>query len=151
MRGTSEQLTFSWEALPAKASASQGSAEALKTHAETSRFALREWLQRYALAGSSGRTSPVSCPATADGTLAPSSGRWSNAGMASPGECWTLSTSECPSDAVESSLSDVLEAAPIVPHRYFLSRKACQGIIRRAEARGKKLPEALIEALELVG
>ena len=36
------------------------------------------------------------------------------------------------------------------PHRrYFLSRKACLGILRRARRRGKVLPDTLREALEL--
>jgi hypothetical protein len=34
-----------------------------------------------------------------------------------------------------------------VPQKYFLSAKACQGILRRAEKRGKKLPEVLERAL----
>jgi hypothetical protein len=34
-----------------------------------------------------------------------------------------------------------------VPAKYFLSAKACAGIIRRAERRGKKLPAQLQDAL----
>ncbi len=37
----------------------------------------------------------------------PSSGSWRNAGIVSPTECWTLSTSEFPSDVEESSLLDI--------------------------------------------
>jgi hypothetical protein len=47
------------------------------------------------------------------------------------------------------SLSQVLEIGP-VPQRYFLSEKACSGILRRAEKRGKQLPEALRSALQAV-
>src|SRR5258706_9379475 len=48
------------------------------------------------------------------------------------GECWTLNISACPSEgAVSSSLRDVLEAGPI-PSKYFLSARACAGILRRA-------------------
>ena len=36
-----------------------------------------------------------------------------------------------------------------VPQMYYLSPKACQGILRRASARGKELPEVLRIALEL--
>lgn len=57
-----------------------------------------------------------------------------------------LSTSESPNDAVESSLRDVLETSP-VPAKYFLSQKAAQGILRRAERRGRRLPEPLRTAL----
>jgi len=35
-----------------------------------------------------------------------------------------------------------------VPEKYFLSKKACEGILRRAKARGKELPEVLRRALE---
>ena len=35
-----------------------------------------------------------------------------------------------------------------MPEKYFLSARACEGIIRRAERRGKELPPMLKEALE---
>jgi hypothetical protein len=76
--------------------------------------------------------------------------------MGSPTEFWTLSTSEsnhilAPSlkDGGVCSLSDVLEAGD-VPQRYFLSAKACAGILRRADKRGKELPPALRQALQQV-
>ena len=57
-----------------------------------------------------------------------------------------LNTSEFPSDAKESSsLADVLQTE--APQKYYLSQKACEGILRRANRRGKTLPEALQEAL----
>ena len=43
-------------------------------------------------------------------------------------------------------LSSILEDT--VPERFSLSPKACQGILRRAEKRGKELPEVLKVALE---
>lgn len=55
---------------------------------------------------------------------------------------------ECPSVARESTLSQILEAN--VPEKYCLSAKACAGILRRAERRGKELPTMLREALEEV-
>jgi hypothetical protein len=66
--------------------------------------------------------------------------------MGSPTEFWTLSILEYPSDGVASSLSDILETGE-VPERYYLSATACRGILRRAEKRGKELPEALKLAL----
>jgi hypothetical protein len=66
--------------------------------------------------------------------------------MGSLTEFWTLSISEYPSDGVASSLSDILETGE-VPQRYYLSATACRGILRRAEKRGKELPEALRSAL----
>lgn len=53
---------------------------------------------------------------------------------------------ESPNVARESSLSQILQAE--VPDKYFLSAKACEGILRRAKARGKELPPMLREALE---
>ena len=73
--------------------------------------------------------------------------RWPNSGMAWHGGCLTLSTGEFPSGAGESTLSDILETCDL-PERYFLSAKACAGILRRAEKRGKALPERLQAALK---
>lgn len=61
----------------------------------------------------------------------------------------TLNFSAWPNDASVCSLSQVLEKGSIPP-RYFLSPKACAGILRRAEKRGKQLPDALRQALEAV-
>ena len=47
------------------------------------------------------------------------------------------------------NLSKVLESGP-VHQKYFLSEKACSGILRRAERRGKALPEPLRQALQAV-
>lgn len=57
------------------------------------------------------------------------------------GECSTRNTGESPNVAVESRLSQILEATP--HGKYCLSGKACQGILRRAERRGKALPGIL--------
>jgi hypothetical protein len=43
-------------------------------------------------------------------------------------------------------LADVLEDS--AQQKYYLSQKACEGILRRASKRGKKLPEALEKALQ---
>ena len=81
--------------------------------------------------------------------MEPSYGRWQNSGMVAHGESWTLSSSECPSAAAASSLSDILETG-VVPRRYFLSAKACAGILRRAAKRARALPPLLRMALEHV-
>lgn len=52
---------------------------------------------------------------------------------------------ESPNDAVESRLSLILEDNP--PPRYYLSARACQGILNRAGKRGKELPPILRDAL----
>lgn len=61
------------------------------------------------------------------------------------GELSTLNTGECPSVAVESRLSWILEVN--APEKYYLSERACQGILNRASRRGKELPEILRTAL----
>ncbi len=58
----------------------------------------------------------------------------------------TLNTSECPKDAAESSLSAILQEE--VPSKYYLTRKACLGILRRAGERRKDLPYQLELALK---
>jgi len=63
------------------------------------------------------------------------------------GEYTTLNTGMSRSGASASSLSRILEAAP--HPKYYLSRTACLGILRRAKKRGKELPPVLKQALEL--
>jgi hypothetical protein len=47
------------------------------------------------------------------------------------------------------SLSEILEIGD-VPRQYYLSAKACKGILRRAAKRGKELPQQLARALQAV-
>jgi hypothetical protein len=56
-----------------------------------------------------------------------------------------LNTGESPNVAVESTLSSILEAN--AQEKYYLSAKACEGVLRRAEHRGKEPPEMLKMAL----
>lgn len=60
----------------------------------------------------------------------------------------TLNFGESPREENVSTLSQILEAN--VPEKYYLSPKACRGILNRAERRGKRLPEMLMEALKEV-
>jgi hypothetical protein len=76
--------------------------------------------------------------------------------MGSPTEFLTLNSVEHMSTLEPSlseggvcSLSDVLETGEVQP-QFYLTPKACAGILRRAEARGKKLPEQLERALASV-
>ena len=62
-----------------------------------------------------------------------------------PGESLTRNTGECPNADAASSLLQILQTA--VPEKYYLRPKACLGILRRASARGKELPEVLRKAL----
>ena len=116
--------------------------------------------------GFSGRTSLVLSPATTEPTLLPCCGAslahtpgcpmeggvpqewWSDPNGQRSGGCLTLSISQSPNDAAVCSLSDVLEEQ--VGPRYFLSAKACSGVLSRAERRNKQLPLLLHQALERV-
>lgn len=117
----------------------------------------------------SGKTCPERSAATEDGTSNPSSRKRSGSSSRKPplflylkrdgpqaaaswvmdgallGEYLTRSFGECPSVVVESRLSQILEESP--HPKYYLSAKACRGILNRAARRGKDLPEALKAAL----
>ena len=56
-----------------------------------------------------------------------------------------LNTGVAPRKPVRASLAEVLEKEP--QSKYFLSTRACLGILRRARERGKELPEQLKIAL----
>lgn len=68
-------------------------------------------------------------------------------GIPSHGESSTLNFGAYPSVVEESFLRQILEAN--VPEKYSSSAKACEGILRRAERRGKELPSLLHFALML--
>lgn len=64
----------------------------------------------------------------------------------SPQGTSSLNVSEEPKILVYTKLSQILEENP--DPKYNLTAKACAGILRRAERRGKKLPEALKTVLK---
>jgi hypothetical protein len=90
----------------------------------------------------------VPCHPTEDGILVPSSGRWLNSGMGSLTEFLTLKTLESHNgdDGFSSSLAAILEIGPL-PQKYYLSPKACKGILRRIEKREMTIPDELKKAL----
>ncbi len=61
------------------------------------------------------------------------------------GDALMLNTGVSPREEKGSSLSPILEDSP--PRKYYLSPKACLGILRRAWERGKELPYQLRIAL----
>ena len=157
-------------------SQTQDSAKGWMTLVATSCLRLVQSLQRIGPSGWFSRTSPVCCQVEPDKTLqdfwassrAKASARLKGAGSqpassqesptptALPTECWTLSLPEYTatlvpshSDGTVCSLSDILETGD-VPRRYFLSAKACAGILRRAESQGRALPPHLLAALKAV-
>jgi len=153
---TQDQLTSSLGERLASHLVLRDSGKDSPTHAADSCLPILRSLNVYGLDGLSGKMSPVSCHQDQDGTLVPSSGRWGNWGMGGPTGCWTLNGAEHNGIHAPSrnggdvcSLSDVLETGPL-PQRFSLSAKACAGILRRAERRGKQLPPMLQAALEQV-
>lgn len=81
----------------------------------------------------------------------PPKGKWQSAGCIM-GDTYSIAWRTLdaqywgvPREESESTLSQILEAAP--HQKYYLSEKACLGILRRAEKRGKELPEILKRAL----
>lgn len=106
-------------------------------------------LSVYGLDGLCGKTSKGFCQLTKDGLLKRSSGRWRKSGMGSPTGFLTLNSMPWHNGGSVSSLSDILETGDHL-RRYCLSAKACAGILRRAEKRGKKLPESLEAVLMAV-
>lgn len=140
----------------ASRSPSQGCEKDWLTRGGTSRLPILPLLTAIAPSGWSGRMSPASCHRMADGTLEPSSGGWANSGMGSHTEFLTLNSPEhaaflglSHNGAAVCSLSDILETGP-VPQRYYLTAKACAGILRRAEKRGRAVPPSLQRALAAV-
>lgn len=72
---------------------------------------------------------------------------WSEGGQPTfHGVSWMPSIGEYPSEERESTLWEIIKTD--VPLKYYLSPKACSGILRRAAKRGKELPKPLKEALE---
>ena len=61
------------------------------------------------------------------------------------GDSLMLNIGESPKEESVSRLSWILEDN--VPQKYFLSARACQGILTRASRRGKPLPDILRQAL----
>lgn len=103
---------------------------------------------------SSGRMSQGVFPRTGEPTSLSSWPRLATSGMAARGEFWTANTPEWTSgpwpsrsDGAVCGLSAVLTATSRVPPKYFLSRRACLGVLSRSERRGRPLPPALDAAL----
>lgn len=143
-------LIFSVEGSPAKTSASPDADAASPGTAPASSSLSPTSPRLFDLDGFSSRTYPGCSPRTAVGTSESCLARWPTSGTAWHGGFSTAASSECPSadGACSSSpvtLADMLE--PSAPAKYSLSARAAAGILRRAEKRGRSLPESLALAL----
>lgn len=142
-----DELTLFAEDSPAKTSPSLASVpDWLDTEAVSS--GTHSLSQRTSkLNGSSWKTCPAFLPQIRAAISQSSSLHWPTQGLVtSSGGCWIRNTSESPSGAVESSLSQVLETQ--ADSRYWLSEKAADGILTRSERKGRRLPDALRAALK---
>jgi len=151
--GTAGPLIFSSEDSPARMSPSPASGPGSRGRGRASSTSSPESQESLFAPEDTfwSRTSRVFSVPMGDGTSVPSSGRWPTSGFTiSPGEFSTPNSSEYPNVGGGcSSLRDVLEAD--VAPKYFLSQRAAAGILRRAQKRGKALPEHLEAALRAVG
>lgn len=96
------------------------------------------------------KTAEPTCVSSSSQVISPSSfNGFRTSGILAHGKLLTLNTTAWHSGVSVCSLSEILETGAI-PQRYFLSPKACAGILRRAKKRGKELPPALRLALEAV-
>lgn len=170
------QLTFFAEEPPVRTSPSPASERDWMERVAASCSPMARLLADIGPAGWSGRTCPASFRTIEDEHLrafwasSPGDGskslpeggnlrelsKASRAHTASHGESLTLSLCEhaashslCHNGGVVCGLSDILEIGD-VPPRFYLTAKACSGILRRAGSRGKSLPPSLLEALEAV-
>ena len=141
------QSDFWSEELPANHLVLQAYAKDLTTQEVTLHLPMLEFLISLNPSGVYGKMCQVSSVQAAEGILEPSLGRWANSAMGGPTGCLMLITSESHKDADECLLSDVLEVGNL-PQKYYLSPKACQGILNRAERRKKVLPDMLKAALD---
>ena len=142
-----EQLTLSLEVPHANRSAyQQEQIEAAWMESLALCSSTLELWQKFAHAGFSGRTCQEFLTL---GTMRSRnfSGKFKSSGItASGGEFLMLNSSGWHSGAGVFSLSDTLERGG-VPQQYFLTPKACAGILARAEKNGRSLPTAMKSAL----
>ena len=134
----------------AKASQSPDSAKDSMTSDLVLRSRMSDWLKKCVQNGSSGKTSQASSQPMAGRISDPSAPRLTTSGILCRGLYSTVSIGAWRRDGAACFLSESLEPIGSVAQRYYLSPKACAGILRRAEKREKEIPAALKAALESV-
>ena len=94
-----------------------------------------------------GKTCQEYFPQIKEETFTRSQKVFKQSGIASGGEYLMLNTSDSPKDAKESLLLEIIQETSEVSPKYSLSERACLGILRRADKKGKMLPKKLENAL----
>ena len=150
------QLTLFAAEAPAKPSQSPDCALDWLIRVESSCSSILQSFAVIAPAGSFGKMCPESCHFTKGKRSKRYSGGWKNSGIMRHGECltlnmceWTATLAPSHTDGTVSSLSDILVTGDI-PRKYYLSPKACAGILRRADNRVKAIPSQLRDALQSI-
>lgn len=151
-----DQLTLFAAEAPVRPSQSQGCDMAWLTRADASCSSTLPSLAAIVPAGLFGKMCPESCHFTEGKRSKRFSGGFKSSGIMHHGECltlnmceWTATLMPFPTEDRVSSLSDILETGAIPP-KYFLSPKACAGILRRADKRAKAIPNQMRTSLEAV-
>ena len=147
-RQTLNPLTFSAEASHAKISRLLEAALEYLEHNRLSTGNFTGLLQPFGHGGFLLKMFLNYYPPTADLISESSLNRWWNSGMAWPGGYLMLNTSDCPNDARESTLLDILESPGPHLFKYYMSPRACAGVLRAAAERNKRIPLYLRRALE---
>ena len=145
---TQHDLDFSstpCESLSGRAPAGRCSKTSLDCSAATGAETLLPWLEKWLGANLTFRQVAGKTPVLLSDRSGSSSGLLWTRNMSE----WNHIPEQSLSDAGVCSLSEILETGPIDP-RYFLSARACAGILRRAEKRGKSLPPSFHAALQAV-
>lgn len=148
-----EELISSSEEPRASRSLSQATAPDCAEYRDL-RSPIADFLRQCVPAGSSGKMF-LAFSALGGGEISKlSSKRLMTSGILAHGECWTLNTPEWTDTLMPfrnedgvCSLSDILVPISEVQQKYYLSPDACSGILRRAEARGRALPDILQQVL----
>ena len=142
-------LTLLSAEAPAKDSQLQDKGKDCKTKDLDLHWRISNVLNKFNPNGYVGKTYQGFCPVTTGKTTELSSQSLMNSGIVYRGQYWTANGFSYRKEGGACSLSEILEDGS-VPQKYYLSPKACKGILRRARARGKKIPPALETALETV-
>ena len=108
-----------------------------------------EFCRKYNLSTPLLKTYQASLVQMEDGILDASFQGWKQSGtLTSPGEYLTLNIGFHSEENESLYLRDILQPSQDVAPKYYLSSRACAGILRRADKKGRKLPENLRRTLE---
>ena len=135
---------------PVKTSVSEASGvDYLKDRDQNSGSSSIEFCRKYNLSTHSLKTCRASSVVIKEKISQNCSMGWKQSGtLTSPGEYLTLNIGFHSEEKESLYLRDILQPSQDVAPKYYLSSRACAGILRRADKKGRKLPENLRRTLE---